>query len=82
MGPRSEIAREERGDPEPPIPVEGEVGEIGRTPIPVAESTRHPGEKSLPSAREHGGGEPGRAGGDYNPSPKSGRGCWRDSGWV
>ena len=31
----------------------GEVGEIGRTPIPVAESTRHPGEKLLPSVREH-----------------------------
>ena len=29
------------------------VGEIGRTPIPVAESTRHPGEKPLPSVREH-----------------------------
>ena len=27
--------------------------EIGRTPIPVAESTRHPGEKLLLSAREH-----------------------------
>ena len=29
------------------------VGEIGRTPIPVAESTCHPGEKPLPSVREH-----------------------------
>ena len=82
LGPRPEIARGERGDPGPPIPAVGEVGEIGRTPIPVADSTRHPGEKSLPSAREHGGGEPGRVGGDYNPSPKSGRGCWRDSEWV
>ena len=72
LGPRSEIAREERGDPEPPIPAVGEVGEIGRTPIPVAESTRHPGEKSLPSAREHGGGEPGRAGGTITPPQSQG----------
>ena len=63
LGPRPEIAREERGDLDPPIPAVGEVGEIGRTPIPVAESTRHPGEKFLPSVREHGGGEPGRVGG-------------------
>ena len=47
------------------------LGEIGRTPIPVAESTRHPGEKFLPPTREHGGEEPGRAGGDYNPCPRS-----------
>ena len=72
LGPRSEIAREERGDPEPPIPAVGEVGEIGRTSIPVAESTRHPGEKSLPSAREHGGGEPGRAGGTITPPQSQG----------
>ena len=72
LGPRSEIAREERGDPEPPIPAVGKVGEIGRTPIPVAESTRHPGEKSLPSAREHGGGEPGRVGGTTTPPQSQG----------
>ena len=54
LGPRPEIAREERGDLDPPIPAVGEVGEIGRTPIPVAESTRHSGEKFLPSVREHG----------------------------
>ena len=59
LGPRPEIAREERDDLDPPIPAVGEVGEIGRTPIPVAESTRHPGEKFLPPVREHGGGEPG-----------------------
>ena len=62
LGPRPEIAREERDDSDPPLPAVGEVGEIGRTPIPVAESTRHPGEKFLPSVREHEGGEPGRAG--------------------
>ena len=55
LGPRPEIAREERDDLDTPLPAVGEVGEIGRTPIPVAESTRHPGEKFLPSVREHGG---------------------------
>ena len=39
LGLRPEVAREERGDLNPPIPAVGEVGEIGRTPIPVAEST-------------------------------------------
>ena len=82
LGPRPEIAREERDDSDPPPPVVGEVGEIGRTPIPVAESTRHPGEKFLPSVRERGGEEPGRAGGDYNSCSKPGGGCWRDSGWI
>ena len=48
-----EIAREGRGDVNPLIPMVGVIGEIGRTPIPVAESTCHPGEKPLPSVREH-----------------------------
>ena len=52
-GPRPEIAREGRGDQDPPTPAVGVVGAIGRTLIPVAESTRHPGEKLLPSVREH-----------------------------
>ena len=53
LGPRPEIAREGRGDLNPPTPTVGVIGEIGRTPIPVAESTCHPGEKPLPSVREH-----------------------------
>ena len=53
LGPRPEIEREGRGDLAPPIPAVGEVGEIGRTPIPVDESTHHSGEKLLPSVREH-----------------------------
>ena len=53
LGPGPEIAREGMGDVDPPTPTVGVVGEIGRTPIPVAESTRHPGERSLPSVREH-----------------------------
>ena len=56
-GPRPEIAREGRGELNPPTPTVGVIGEIGRTPIPVAESTRHPGEKPLPSVREHEGEE-------------------------
>ena len=51
-GPRSGIVRERRGDLNPCTPTVGVVGEIGRTPIPVAESTPHPGEKPLPSVRE------------------------------
>ena len=31
----------------------GVIGEIGRTPVPVAESTRHPGERPLTSVRGH-----------------------------
>ena len=72
LGPGSEIAREERDDSDPPPSAVGEVGEIGRTPIPVAESTCHPGEKFLPSAREHGGEEPGQAGGTTTPARSQG----------
>ena len=36
LGPRPEMAREERGDLNPLMTV-GVVGEVGRTPIPVAE---------------------------------------------
>ena len=72
LGPGSEIAREERDDLDPPPSAVGEVGEIGRTPIPVAESTRHPGEKFLPPTREHGEEEPGRAGGTTTPAQGQG----------
>ena len=61
-GPRPEIAREGRGDLNPLTPTVGVIGEIGRTPIPVAESTRHPGEKPLPSVREHEREEPEQTG--------------------
>ena len=62
-GPRSEIAREGRGDLDPPTPAAGVVGEIGRTPILVAESTHRPGEKLLPSVGEHERKEPDQTGG-------------------
>ena len=53
LGPGPEIAKEGRGDVDPLTPTVGVIGEIGRTPIPVAESTRHPGERPLPPIREH-----------------------------
>ena len=46
-GTEPEIAGEGRGDMGPLTPTMGAVGGIGRTPIPVAESTRHPGERPL-----------------------------------
>ena len=81
LGPRPEIAREERDDLDPPTPAVGVVGEIGRTPIPVAESTHHPGEKFCPQS-ENMGGRAWTSGGDYNSCSKPGGGCWRDSGWI
>ena len=71
-GPRSEIAREGRGDLDPPTPTVGVVGEIGRTPIPVAESTHHPGEKLLPSVGEHERKEPDQTGGTTTPAQSQG----------
>ena len=71
-GPRAEIAREGRGDLDPPTPAAGVVGEIGRTPIPVAESTHRPGEKLLPSVREHERKEPDQTGGTTTPAQSQG----------
>ena len=71
-GPRPEMAREGRGEPNPPTPTVGVVGEIGRTLIPVAELTRHPWEKPLPSVREHGAEELDRAGESATPAQGQG----------
>ena len=71
-GPRPEIARGGRGDLDPPTPAVGVVGEIGRTPIPVAESTHRPGEKLLPSVREHEREEPDQTGGTTTPAQSQG----------
>ena len=38
---------------DPLTPMTGAVGGIGRTPIPVAESTRHPGERPLTPVGRH-----------------------------
>ena len=48
-GTEPEIAGEGRGEVDPLTPIMGAVGGIGRTPIPVAESTCHPGEETLNS---------------------------------
>ena len=53
LGPGPDIVSERRGNVDSLAPKVGVIGEIGRTLIPVAESTRHPGEKPLPTAREH-----------------------------
>ena len=47
LGTEPEIAGEGIGDVGSLIPTMGAVGGIGRTPIPVAESTHHPGERPL-----------------------------------
>ena len=67
LGPRSDIVGEGRGDVDPLTLTAGVIGEIGRTPIPVAESTRHPGEKPLPSVREHEREGPDQAGESTTP---------------
>ena len=48
LGSGPEVTGEERGGVDTLTPTVGTIGEIGKTPIPVAESTRHPGEKLLP----------------------------------
>ena len=52
-GTEPEAAGEGRGDEDPLTPTMGVIGEIGRTPVPVAESTRHPGERPLASVGGH-----------------------------
>ena len=68
LGPRPEMAREEGGDLNPLTSTVRVVGEIGRTPILVAESTRHPGERPLPSVREHEREEPDQKGESTTPA--------------
>ena len=72
LEPGLEIAGEGRGDVDPLTPTVGVIGEIGRTPVPVAESTRHPGEKPLPPVREHEREGPDQTG--ESPTPAQGQG--------
>ena len=72
LGPGPKIAGEGRGDVDPLTPTVGTIGEKGRTPIPVAESTRHPGEKPLPPVREYEREEPDQTG--TAPTPAQGQG--------
>ena len=62
-----EIAGKGGGDVNPLTPTMGVVGEIGRTPIPVAESTCHPGEKPLTPVMKHVDGRTGQKG--ESPTP-------------
>ena len=71
LGPGTKIVEEGRGDVDPPTPTVGTIGGKGRTPIPVAESTRHPGEKSLPPVREHKREGPDQTG--ESPTPAQGQ---------
>ena len=57
---------------DPPTPTVGVIGEIGRTPIPVAESTRHPQGRLLPSVREYEREEPDQTGGTTTPAQSQG----------
>ena len=72
MGSEAEIAGEGKGDVGPLTSVGGAIGEIGRTPIPVAESTRHPLEKPLPPVRKHEREGPDQTG--ESPTPAQGQG--------
>ena len=72
LGAEPEIAGEGRGDVEPLTPTMGAVGEIGRTSIPVAESTRHPRERPLTPVREHKRERPEQKG--ESPTPAQGQG--------
>ena len=72
LGPRPGIAREGRGDVNPLTPTVGVIGEIGKTPIPVAESTHHPGEKPLLSVTEHEREEPDQKGESSTPTQGQG----------
>ena len=60
------------GDVHPLTSTMGAVGEIGRTLIPVAESTHHPGERPLTPVTKHEGERPGRKGGSPIPAQSQG----------
>ena len=56
---------------DPLTPTMGAVGEIGRTLIPVAESTHHPGERPLTPVGEHKRERPDKKG--ESPTPAQGQ---------
>ena len=60
LGMEPGIAGAVGGDVHPLTPTRGAVGEISRTPIPAAESTRHPGERPLTPVTKHEGERPGQ----------------------
>ena len=72
LGPRPDMVSGRRGNVDPLTPTVGVIGEIGRTPILVAESTRHPGEKPLPAVGEHEGERPDQTGEPTTPTQGQG----------
>ena len=71
-GTEPEIAGEGRGDMDPLTPMMGAVGEIGRTPIPVAESTCHPEGRPLTPVGKHKRERPDQRGKFPTPVPDQG----------
>ena len=72
LGMEPGIAGEGRGDVDPLTPTMGAVGEIGRTPIPVAESTCHPRERPLTPVTKHEGERPDQKGESPTPAQSQG----------
>ena len=72
LGTEPGIAGEGRGDVDPLIPTMGAVGEIGRTPIPVAELTHLPGERPLTPVTKHKGERPDQKGESPTPAQSQG----------
>ena len=72
LGTEPEIAGEGRGDVDPLTPTTGAVGEIGRTPVPVAESTHHPGERPLTPVTKHEKERPDKKGESPTPAQSQG----------
>ena len=67
-----EIAGEGRGNADPLTPMMGAVGGICRTPIPVAESTRHPRERPLTPVGVHNRERPDQEGESPTPTQDQG----------
>ena len=72
LGTEPEVAGEGRGDVDPLTPTMGAVGEIGRTPVPVAELTHHPGERPLTPATKHERERPDQKGESPTPAQSQG----------
>ena len=72
LGMEPGIAGEGGGNVNPLTPTMGAVGEIGRTLIPVAESTCHPGERPLTPVVKHKRERPDRKGESSTPTQSQG----------
>ena len=72
LGTEPEIAGEGRGDVDLLTPTIGAVGGIGRTPVPVGESTHHPGEGPLTPVTKHERERPDQKGESPTPAQSQG----------